>query len=471
MSRCLAIDQGGHASRAILFDAWGRPIATAERSVTTLHPAPDRVEHDAEGIVTSVRQALDALMREAGGEAVAAAGLGTQRSSVVCWDRLTGKALSPVISWQDRRAADALSLLESEQGDIQRRTGLRLSPHYGASKLRWCLDHLPAVASARDKGRLACGPLASFLLFRLLENHPLFVDPANAQRTQLWNISSRDWDEVLLARFGVPRACLPACVATRHPFGALFVRDTGIPLTICEGDQPAALFADGMPQGDCAYINMGTGAFVQRVFDKMIVHRQLLTSLVWEQGNERVYVLEGTVNGAGAALEWLALQRGIDDITNELPLWLMVEDEPPLFLNGVGGLGSPFWVAGFESRFIGYGSLAQHAVAVAESIVFLIQTNLDELAGMGSPLARVVVTGGLSQIDGLCQRMADLCQLPVWRPVAHEATARGLACLAAGVPDEWQVADGECFEPQRDARLRERYARWRSAMGAALSSP
>ena len=468
MSRYLAIDQGGHASRAILFDTSGRLIASAERPTGTHHPAPAWVEHDPNEVVQSVQHALDVLAQNAARESISAAGLATQRSSIVCWDRTTGEPLSPVISWQDRRAADALTPFVPDRADIHRRTGLMLSPHYGASKLRWCLDHLPVVARAREERRLAFGPLASFLLFRLLAEHPLVADPANAQRTQLWSLATRDWDDVLLERFGIPRSCLPDCVPTQHAFGTLRIAGQSVPLTISQGDQPAALFADGTPRPEFAYINIGTGAFVQRTYNEIATHPRLLTSLVWERNNARVYVLEGTVNGAGAALDWVAERHAIEDITRELPLWFLSDTEPPLFLNGVGGLAAPYWVSDFESRFMGTGSTAQEAVAVAESIVFLLQANLDELAGIGAPIAHIVVTGGLSQLDGLCQRMADLSGLPVWRPEEHEATARGLACLVAEIPRSWSMAEDVRFESRPSPKLRQRYARWRQAMDDAV---
>ena len=44
-----------------------------------------------------------------------------------------------------------IASLEGAHGDaVHRATGLFLSPHYGASKLRWALDNLPAVREARD---------------------------------------------------------------------------------------------------------------------------------------------------------------------------------------------------------------------------------------------------------------------------------------------------------------------------------
>src|SRR3569623_2918076 len=100
----LALDQGGHASRAELLDRRGRAIRAASGAIATHHPAPDRVEHDAEQIVESLRGALAEVLHYVDArQPLRAAGLATPRSSIVCWNRRDGRALSPVISWQDRR--------------------------------------------------------------------------------------------------------------------------------------------------------------------------------------------------------------------------------------------------------------------------------------------------------------------------------------------------------------------------------
>src|SRR5262249_41712406 len=154
-------------------------LAQCYAPVATLKPAADRVEHDPEQICDSLRAAIDDATRRVPASAeIVAAGLATQRSSIVCWDRSSGAALSPVISWQDRRNASFVAQLASHTADIHARTGLVLSPHYGANKLRWCLDNLPAVSDAARSGRLAFGPLSSYLLYRLLDERPLLVDPA-----------------------------------------------------------------------------------------------------------------------------------------------------------------------------------------------------------------------------------------------------------------------------------------------------
>lgn len=469
----LALDQGGHASRALVFDQHGGVRAKVLKEVAVQRPHPEWVEQDPEELVDSVRFVADQAVQALGTAAtnLVSVGFATQRSTIVCWDTRTGAPLSPAISWQDRRAHAWLATLSRHAEDVRHSTGLRLSPHYGASKLRWCLDYLPEVAAASKGGYLGCGPLASFLLFRLLEPRAFLVDPANAGRSLLWNLEAQDWDKKLLALFGVPADCLPRCVRTRHTFGALRLKGKPTPVQIVTGDQSAAVFAYGWPQPATAYINIGTGAFAQRLSARRPEHSKLLSSLAYSDGAERVYTIEGTVNGAGSALAWLAqAQPGIGDIERQLFDWLKQKDEPPLFLNGVSGLGSPYWVPNFESRFIGDGAPWQRAVAVVESIVFLLQENLEALAAVDTPLSRIQVSGGLAAQDGLCQRLADLSRLPVYRPLEQEATARGLAYLLAGNPQAWsQAASGVWFHPEDNPALKARYLRWRAALAAAIA--
>ncbi|HEY4636698.1 MAG TPA: FGGY family carbohydrate kinase, partial [Burkholderiales bacterium] len=106
MSLVLAIDQGTHASRALVVDEAGRAVARGVREIALVHPRPDWAEQDGEEIVASIFDAVAQALRSLGARSaeVSCAGLASQRSNAVCWDRVTGRALSPVFSWQDRRA-------------------------------------------------------------------------------------------------------------------------------------------------------------------------------------------------------------------------------------------------------------------------------------------------------------------------------------------------------------------------------
>ncbi|MGC3981371.1 MAG: FGGY family carbohydrate kinase [Steroidobacteraceae bacterium] len=473
----LCLDQGGHASRAIVFDNTGRQVAQAFAPISTQHPAADRVEHDPLEIVQSLRTVIDDVAHTLGADMdrVQAAGLATQRSSIVCWHAQTGEPLSPVLSWQDRRNAALVASLETHRTEIQQLTGLMLSPHYGASKLRWCLDEISAVRTAQLEGHLHCGPLSSYLLQALLVGHPHLVDPANASRTLLWSPATGEWSPQLLQWFGVPGQCLPRNVPTLHTYGHLSVGSRLIPLNVCTGDQAAVPFANGPLDAQNIYINMGTGAFA---LAPLATDREqaapLLRSVLCSTAKVPTFALEATVNGAGSALQWLADHSGIDVQRSMRALRrhhvLGLHDDIPIFINGIGGLGSPYWLPNVGSRFIApahrpIDSDLGQVVALLESIAFLLAANIELMRRQLSDLANIVIGGGLSACDYLCECIADLTQLPVTRLREKELTAKGLAYLVAGEPSIWlRDMHTKQFMPGAHPALQQRQARWLEQM-------
>lgn len=472
----LTIDQGGHASRAIVFDCAGNIVAQAIQEVGVNVYEGGRVEQDPLRMLESLRLAVDEVVARLGDKSsrLRSAGLATQRSSIVCWDRNTGLPLSPIISWQDTRMAAWLEAMMLDADQIHHKTGLFPNAHYGASKLRWCLDNLPEVRSAQQDGRLAMGPMASYLVFNLLSERPLLIDPANASRTLLWNRHHLGWDEELLALFGVSDSVLPRCVSTRFEYGHIDCQGLSIPLRIVTGDQSAAIFAYGEPDTETVYVNAGTGAFVQRCLPMPPAHTgRMLSSVLYQRCGDALYSLEGTVNGAGSALAVVEAQLGMDPkyAERQAEQWLGEVTSPPIFLNGISGLGAPFWVANFSSEFIGAGGDREKIVAVIESIVFLMQENISEMTRYLTEAKRIVLSGGLARLDGLCQRLADISAIPVVRAQECEATARGTAFLLAGRPADWSgITQPVVFEPYQNRLLLQRHSEWVESMLASISA-
>jgi glycerol kinase len=466
----VAIDQGGHATRAIAFDLAGVQSAEAFAPISTTRGPDGRVEHDPEEVLASAQAVLEDLCETLGDAAsrVVACGLATQRSSMVCWDRMSGEALSPVLSWQDRRNAEWLESLRPRAGEIRAITGLVLSAHYGASKMRWCLDHVAPVREAQRRGRLVMGPLASFLLARLITDGPTVADPANASRTQLWDTTTRDWSPVLLEIFGIPLECLPASVPSRYEFGSVRFGDRAIPLLVATGDQNAAMFAVGRPACDVVQLNAGTGAFLLCALPgEPPLETPLLRSVLWSDEAGVTYALEGTINGAGSALDWLDGQIGLDPhrAARALDRVRVSQLDVPLFLNAISGVGSPYWIPAGRSGFVGRGDELGQVAAILESIAFLARANVDAIRNVNPAVSLIRATGGLAESNYLCEAIADLTSLRVERRAIREATASGLAFLVAGEPGGWQAPGVvRVFEPATDAALLERYVRWRRAM-------
>lgn len=466
----LAIDQGTHATRAMAFDPQGRAVAQAHRPVGLQRLSHSNVEQSPDDILDSM-QAVVAEVLDApavAGHRLQAAGLATQRSSVLAWERAGGTPLSPVLSWQDTRTADRMAQLAPRAATIMQATGLRLSPHYGAGKLQWLLQQLPAVASAQAAGTLTLGPLASYLLHHLTDSPAEQVDHANASRTLLWNLGTRDWDPQLLELFAIPRETLPDCRPICTAYGNTV--NGGIPVTAVNGDQTAALYAQGRPPAGTVMVNIGTGAFVLLPVQHPLNRPAgLLGGISWSNEQAASYYLEGTVNGAGAALQWASRQFSLAGLEQELPGWLEQIPEPTLFLNTVGGLGSPWWRTGPTARFLDATVQAPEAmVAVVESIIFLLQVNIAALCTLDRSVGTIRISGGLANLDGLCQKLANLAGLVVQRPKQVEATARGIAWQAAGCPADWPPSGSDTtFTPQPDSGLQARYTAFREALESA----
>lgn len=458
----LALDQGTQSTRASLITQHGEIIAQTSHNVSITHPSPGHVEQDGEEIIHSLHQCIDEVFEQAeiNANQVISAGLATQRSSVVAWDRQTGHALSPILSWQDTRAADWVQQRTAWTDEIQAATGLPFSAHYGASKLRWLHQNLD-----NDNKNVSCvlGPVASFYLANLLDDPSPMVDCVNALRTQLVNQQTLRWDAKLLQMFSLTAAHLPKIRPTRGLFGKL--SKWNIPVTATNGDQSAALFAQGAPKTETVWVNLGTGGFVLYPTEHSINVPGLINSLADNTSSKRLHLLEGTVNGAGSALNWAMDKLKLANEQRDAVFNKQRADSQALiFINGVSGLGSPWWRTNIDPHWIDLnGKQVSHPdsdaalLAVYESILFLVHANLQQMLEHGCKIEQIEISGGLSQSRNLCQRLADLTQRPVTQRMNAEATTRGIAWLAAGGPQTWKTETEVRFEPAKDAELMRRY--------------
>jgi glycerol kinase len=478
----LAIDQGGQSSRVAIYTRAGECLHSFSAACITTHEFIEGVEHIEQSprdILLGIKACIEKITRVLGDDVknIIAAGFAGQGSSLLCWDNQTGEALSPVLSWQDIRGESYLKNISLTHSQAQKITGLRVSPHYGASKIRWLLDNNPLVASANSNNSLGVsslkiGPIVSYIFWHLLNTN--LVDPGHAQRTLLWNLQNNDWDDSLLNLFNIPRALLPQCLHHNSHFGDLALGETKIPFTASARDQGASLFARGLPDKNACYINIGTGAFIQRLSENLHAPEGLLVSPLWIPENssaKQYYCWEATVNGAAAAISFLQEHTGMQITPAEINKALKLNHEGACyFLNAVGGLSAPYWRTDVQSQFSEKLSADEKILAWLESIIFQIAINvrlMDELGGA----QKIYISGGFSRADGLCQKLADLLKIPVHRSENTDATLQGIACMAAAIPDAWEyIAQEDIFQPQSNPLLTHAFDMWQNAMSRWLST-
>src|SRR6478672_5378934 len=214
----LGIDEGTTGVKAALFDQRLQPVAEARRDKVNRHPEEGWVEQDGVEVIAAVTEAVAELLEGADGEVVAC-GLDHQGESVLAWDAESGKPLSPIVVWQDKRSQEVLDRMTDQEEEIQRLSGLPFDPYFSAAKLAWLLENEPAVQKARDAGTLRMGTVDSFLCDRL--GAGFATDASTASRTQLHTLGTPGFDPWLCERFGVPPDVLPAVRATAGELGTL----------------------------------------------------------------------------------------------------------------------------------------------------------------------------------------------------------------------------------------------------------
>ncbi|MFL5839613.1 MAG: FGGY family carbohydrate kinase, partial [Thermoleophilaceae bacterium] len=116
----LGIDEGTTGVKAVLFDRRLRPVRETRRDKVTRYPRPGWVEQDGEEVLTAVVDAVAELLADAPGE-VLACGLDHQGESVLAWDTETGKPLSPIVVWQDKRSQEVLERMTADEEAIRER--------------------------------------------------------------------------------------------------------------------------------------------------------------------------------------------------------------------------------------------------------------------------------------------------------------------------------------------------------------
>lgn len=493
-SHLIAIDQGTTSTRAIVFDASLKPVATAQREFLQIFPKPGWVEHDPEDIWASVVATVAEAMARAGVSAsdVAGIGIANQRETTVVWDRRTGKAIANAIVWQDRRTAALCARMREagDEPDIAARTGLVLDPYFSATKLGWLLDEVEGARGRAEAGELAFGTVDSFLIWRLTGGATHATDATNACRTLLYDVREGRFDEGLCERFGVRAAVLPEIRCSSGSFGETLPGLFGGPIKILgvAGDQQAATAGQACFEPGMAKVTYGTGAFalLNTGAEPVFSRHKLLTTVALQLDGRRTFALEGAIFVAGAAVQWLRDGlKLVREAAETEALAKAADPEQDVYLvPAFVGLGAPHWDADARAALIGLTrgtGQAEIARATLESVGYQTADLMEAMRADwpdGEAGRALRVDGGMVASDWTMQFLADLLDAEVDRPEIRETTALGaayLAGLAAGICPEpaefakdWRLE--RRFTPVMDDETRRRkLAGWADAVGRVKS--
>jgi len=451
----LALDQGTTSSRAIIFNHKGKVAASAQKEFAQYFPKPGWVEHEPVEIWSSQISVATEAIAKLGispGD-IDSIGISNQRETSIVWDRKTGKPIYNAIVWQDHRTAAFCEILKGQgYGElIKQKTGLEIDPYFSASKINWILEHVQGAKQKAKNGELAFGTVDTWLLWNLTQGKQHVTDISNASRTMLFNIHTLEWDEELLALFGIPKNMLPTVLDNDEikleTAGNIF--HDKIPITAIAGDQQAALFGqlclgEGMVKntyGTGCFLMMNTGS--KPVFS----NNRLITTIAWRMNKQTIYALEGSVFIAGAAIQWLRDGLQIIKKSSDVEkLAKSVEGNGGVyFVPAFSGLGAPHWKQDAQGLLTGLsrGTSNGHiARAALEAIAFQSNDVIKAMEeDMGKKVEKMRVDGGASVNNLLLQFQADISGVYIERPEIQETTALGVAYLAGLNSGFWESTE------------------------------
>jgi glycerol kinase len=422
----LAIDQGTSSTKALVVGSDGSLLAVADAAVRPVAVGDGGVEQDPEELYDSVVDAGRRALWDAGVE-VGAVGLANQGETVVVWDRATGAALAPALSWQDRRASEICDRLQPAAEELSSRTGLPLDPYFVGPKLTWLRENVTraGVATTTD----------TWLVHRL--TGAFVTDVTTASRTALMDLDTRQWSWEACGIFDVDPADLPDIVGCTTPVGTTEAFGPELAITGLAVDQQAALFGEGCLQVGDAKCTYGTGAFLLANAGP-VAHRSthgLSASVAWDDNGAVAYCLDGQLYTVGALVGWLKGLGLISSFADLDRLGSAVPDAGGVTaIPALAGLGGPYWLPNARGSVEG--------LALDTTAAHLVRASLDGIAAqvallagaaardLGTPIEVLRVDGGLTRSRVLMQTQADLLQTPVEVFASPHATALGVAQLA-----------------------------------------
>lgn len=475
----LAIDIGTSSTRALVYDALGRPVKKLMHQVgyTMTTTQDGGVFADPKLIVESTAACIDAVLDATGDHDadIKAVGFDTFWHNVMGVDR-SGKPTSPLVNWADTRPRIVVDELKStlDPEATHARTGCVIHPSYLPAKLLWFRKRNREVFT-RTKTWMSIGEYLYFVFFG-----KTVCGISMASGTGLLNQNTCTWDDKVfealpitprqlceLGDIDTPLMGLLPAYARRWPA----LKD--VPWLPAVGDGASSNVGTGCVDKDQMCMVMGTSGAMRVCWEAESV--EIPPELWVYRVDRKRYLMGGALSDGGNLRKWMGARLGIEGGKKAI-------DEA---LNSVrpdshGLTVLPFWAG---ERSTGWHENARGLITglnlntsreelirgTLEALCYRYAAIYDIFKRQKLPLQQIVASGG-GFIDSavLTQIMADVLGAPVTQSGEAEGSARGAAILALEVIGAVKKASdvpmplGKTFKPDlklnrayRDARERQ----------------
>lgn len=433
----IAADIGTSSLKAALVTSGGEVLATARHGYPT-HVTPEGwTEQDPWDWLDALTEALRGLAAKQALSDVSGIAFTGQMSAALLVDREKAP-LRPCIIWSDQRAGQEAQAASTVAGreKLYALTGNPATPTYSAPKLGWVARHEPEVMRRAQHFIQPKDWIVAQLTGRVA------TDLSDASCTNLIDLRRGRWEPALFDLYGVDMRLAPEILRSTDIAGPLLSEaaarlglQSGLPVLMGGGDGPAAAAGAGaLSQGD-GYVTLGTSAWASFTSADPVVDAQCRLA-TFAHVIPGLYVETGSMQAAGASLEWAAQLVGIT--AGEMAELALATELPtgtkPFFLPYLQGERTPYWSALPAGTFFGLNRDhrgADIANAVLEGVCLQMRLILDVFREIGRSADPLTLTGGFGQSALFQQRFADLTGQRV-RTLANSEHSTALGAAIAG---------------------------------------
>lgn len=289
----VAVDIGTTSISAVVMDA---ETEKARRSWTIPNPGFLETPHvweriqSPDRIVAAAKELLDSILSEE--KDICSIGLTGQMHSIVYLDG-EGKAVSPLITWQDGRGNLPVSGDKSICEQIAERFQIKAYSGYGLISHLYNVKEGLVPAGARTVATI----MDYFGMVLTGERVPL-IHSSNAASLGLYDLAANDWRRDIPAAYGVDPAFLPRITDAFEVTGTY----RGIPVSVAIGDNQASFLGSVRSAREEILVNMGTGGQISLLSDRVLDAEEIET----RPFNEQSYLIVGSSLCGGRAYATLA---------------------------------------------------------------------------------------------------------------------------------------------------------------------
>lgn len=441
----LGLDLGTSGLRALLIDAGGQPVATAEASYGVAHPHPGWSEQAPADWITALETVISELRQNADAFAdIKGIGVAGHMHGATLLDT-ENRTIRPCILWNDTRShAEAAALDQTPQ--VRDLSGNIVFPGFTAPKLDWVRSHEPKNFARIAKVLLP----AAYLNFYLTGHH--VADMSDSAGTSWLDVGARDWSDVLLAAGHMRRDQMPTLVEGCEPAGTLraaLAEKWGLGQDVViaggAGDNAAAACGTGVLTEGQGFVSLGSSGVLLAARNGFSPDPASAVHTFCHAVPGRWYQM-GVMLSATDGLNWLAGITGKTPAELTAPLGSDIMAPGRVrFLPYLSGERTPHNDAAIRGAFTGLGvdtSTDDMTRAVLEGVAFGLRDCAEALKSTGAVLDQLLAIGGGTKSPYWVKLIATVLNVPLHLPKAGEfgaalgAARLGMAAAIGGDPEQ-----------------------------------